>query len=258
MNLKGKNVLVTGGGGFGVGEGICRVLLSYGAKVIINERDDHKASIAGKKFPRAFTVVADVSKSSEVEMMFDLLGEKVGVLHGLVNNAGVGLNKPAHEATVHEFEELYDVDMKGVWLMSKFFVNQLLKNANKGNIVNISSVHAHATIPGFALYASAKSAVEGFTRGMAVELGKYDIRVNAVAPGYVHAQQNYELISKFTDNPEQWVEDLISKEQVLHKRIEPDECGNAVAFLLSDLSSCVTGQTLYVDGGNTIKLFGSI
>ncbi|WP_207515288.1 SDR family NAD(P)-dependent oxidoreductase [Longitalea luteola] len=258
MNLAGKNILVTGGGGFGVGEGICRVLLSNGATVIINERDGTNAAMAGKKFPEALTIVADVSKPSEVEAMFQQLSKKVRVLHGLVNNAGVGLNKPAHEATEQEFGELYDVDMKGVWLMSKFFVNQLLKNGSKGNIVNISSVHAHATISGYALYASAKSAVEGFTRGMAVELGKYDIRVNAVAPGYVHAQQNYALISKFTDDPEQWVEDLISKEQVLHKRIEPDDCGNAVAFLLSDASSCVTGQTLYVDGGNTIKLFGSI
>ncbi len=258
MDLKGRNILVTGGGGFGVGEGICQVLLSCGAHLIINEKNKEKAKIASAKFPDALTISADISKAHEVEDMFLYIGKEVGVLHGLVNNAGVGLNKPAHEATEKEFDSLYKVDIKGVWLISKFFVQQLLKNGSKGNIVNISSVHAHSTVPGYAIYASAKSAVEGFTRGMAVELGKNNIRVNAVAPGYVHAEQNYDLIRSFTANPEQWVEELILKEQVIPDKIQPRDCGNAVAFLLSDLSMSITGQTIYVDSGNTIKLFGSI
>lgn len=258
MDLKGKNILVTGGGGFGVGEGICKALLSCGAQLIINEKDHEKAETASKKFPGALTIAADISKTPEVEAMFRYIEKEVGVLHGLVNNAGVGLSKPAHEATEQEFDLLYSIDIRGVWLISKFFVQHLLKNGSTGNIVNISSVHAHSTISGYAIYASAKSAVEGFTRGMAVELGKHNIRVNAIAPGYVHAEQNYDLIRLLTDNPEQWVEDVILKEQVIPDKIQPEDCGYAVAFLLSDLSRSITGQTLYVDNGSTIKLFSSV
>lgn len=258
MNLTGKNILVTGGGGFGVGEGICQVLLSCGANLIINEMNDERAKIASTKYPEALTVSADISKALEAEQMFRDIADKVGVLHGLVNNAGVGLTKVAHEATEEDFDLLYNVDIKGVWLLSSLFVRQLLKNGSSGNIVNISSVHAHSTILGYAIYASAKSAVEGLTRGMAVELGKNNIRVNAVAPGYVHAEQNYDLIRSFTDDPEQWVEKLIQNEQAIPDKIQPRDCGNTVAFLLSDLSASITGQTIYVDRGTTIKLFGSI
>ena len=141
--------------------------------------------------------------------------------------------------------------------MSKFFTNHLLKNHSTGNIVNISSVHALATMLRYAIYASAKAAVEGFTRGMAVELGKYEIRVNAVAPGYVHAEQNYDLIKTWTDDPEQWVRNYIEKEQVIPHEIHPVDCGHTVAFLLSDLSRSITGQVIYVDNGSTIKLLSS-
>lgn len=142
-------------------------------------------------------------------------------------------------------------------MMSKFFVKQLLKNQSTGNIVNVSSVHAHSTMPGYAIYASAKSGVEGLTRGMAVELGKYNIRVNAIAPGYVHAEQNYDLMRTWTDDPEQWVQNYIRNEQVIQKEVQPEDCGTTVAFLLSDLSKSITGQTIYIDNGSTVKLLST-
>lgn len=258
MDLKGMNILVTGGGGFGVGEGLCSALLSSGARLIINEINEQKAQIAQKKFTEALAIAADISKADEIEAMFSRIEKELGMIHGLINNAGVGLSKPAQEATDNEFDNLYHVDVRGVWMVSKFFVNQLLKNHAHGNIVNVSSVHAHSTIPGYAIYASAKSAVEGLTRGMAVELGKYEIRVNAIAPGYVHAEQNYDLIKTWSDDPVQWAEDYVFKEQVIHKKVLPIDCGHAAAFLLSDLSRSITGQTIYVDAGNTIKLLGSV
>ena len=258
MDLKGKNILVTGGGGFGVGDGICGVLRACGARLLINELNDERAAAAAKKYPGALTKAADIGKAAELEALFAFAEKECGPLHGLVNNAGIGLSKAAHEATEQDFDKLYGVDVRGVWMASKLFVGQLLKHGITGNIVNVSSVHAHSTIPGYAIYASAKSAVEGLTRGMAVELGRQNIRVNAIAPGYVHAEQNYELLRSWTDQPEQWVEEYIFKEQVLHRKIEPEDCGHSVAFLLSDRSRCITGQTLYIDCGTTIKLLGSI
>jgi NAD(P)-dependent dehydrogenase (short-subunit alcohol dehydrogenase family) len=258
MELKGKNILVTGGGGYGVGDGVCQVLTACGARLVINEKDEEKAAVAARKYPGALTVAADIGNAREVEAMFAYLERECGVLHGLVNNAGIGLSRPAHEAGEEDFDRLYGIDVRGVWLASRLFAAQLLKAGVTGNIVNVSSVHARATIPGYAIYASAKAAVEGLTRGMAVELGPRNIRVNAIAPGYVHAEQNYALIRSWTEDPERWVEEYIFREQVIHRMIEPEDCGNAVAFLLSERSRCITGQTLYIDGGTTIKLLGSV
>jgi NAD(P)-dependent dehydrogenase (short-subunit alcohol dehydrogenase family) len=124
-----------------------------------------------------------------------------------------------------------------------------------GNIVNISSVHVNSTISKYALYAGCKSAVEGLTKGMSVELGPHNIRVNAVGPGYVHSDQNYALIGSWAKDPKQWVEDLKTDQQVLFFDIDPVDCGNVVAFLLSDLSRAVTGQTIYADNGSINLLY---
>lgn len=258
MNLKDKNILITGGAGYGVGSGIGKALSELGARLIINEKNEEKIGEALKAYPGAIPAIGDVSRYADVEAMFSRLEKEVGLIHGLVNNAGIGLSKPFHEASEEEFDNLYDVDVKGVWMMSKFFVRQLLKNNSPGSIVNVSSVHARSTISRYAIYAGAKSAVEGLTRGMAVELGKYEIRVNAIAPGYVHAEQNYDLLRTWTDDPEQWVRDYIENEQVIHRAIKAEDCGYTAAFLLSDLSRSITGQTIYVDNGDTIKLLGSL
>ncbi len=255
MNLTGKNILVTGGGGTGVGKGVCRILVERGATLILNELDLDDAKRAAKNYPGAIPVAADVSKGKEVTAMFRTIEQKAGTLHGLVNNAGIGLSKLAHKATEKEFNRLYDVDVKGIWQVSKAFVNRLIDSDQSGNIVNISSIHAHSTMARYAIYSSAKAAVEGLTRGMAVELGAHNIRVNAIAPGYVHAEQNYDLIKTWTDDPEKWEKDYIEEQQVLFRKIEPEDCGNVVVFLLSDLSKAVTGQTVYVDNGSTSLLY---
>ena len=258
LDLTGMNILVTGGGGVGVGAGICQALSQFGATVILNEASLEKAEEAAGKYQDAVPVGADVSKPAEVESMFKYIDSKVGMLHGLVNNAGVGLSRMAHEASEDDFDRLYGIDIKAVWRVSKLFANQLIDQTSAGNIVNISSVHARSTISGYAIYSSAKSAVEGLTRGMAVELGKYNIRVNAVGPGYVHAEQNYDLIKTWTDNPEKWVEGFVKDQQVLNFDIQPIDCGHLVAFLLSDLSKAITGQTVYVDAGSTSLFFNSV
>lgn len=255
LNFKNKNILVTGGGGVGVGAGICKVLSEMGATIILNELELSKSVEAAKRYKNAIPVAADISIESEVNSMFEKISNTVGPLHGLVNNAGIGLSKMAHEASTEEFDSLYNVDIKGVWMVSKAFAIKLLKDKNTGNILNISSAQANATMSGYAIYSSAKSAVEGLTRGMAVELGKYDVRVNAIGPGYVHAEQNYKLISTWTDDPEQWKYDVIHDHQVLTFEIQPEDCGNVAAFLLSDLSRAITGQTMYVDAGTTNMLY---
>ncbi|MEZ4825521.1 MAG: SDR family oxidoreductase [Bacteroidia bacterium] len=257
MNLQGKNILVTGGGGDGVGSGVCQAILNWGGNLFINEITEEKAEAAAQKYPGAVPVAADVSDMAQVEAMFARLNQQYGQMDGLVNNAGIGLSRLAHEASTEEFSHLYDVDIKGVWQMSKTFVGQLLPTGKPGAIVNISSVHAKATALRYAIYCSAKNAVEGLTKGMAVELGKHNIRVNAVGPGLVDAAQNYDLIRTWDPNPEKWIHDHTHDQQVLRHLIQAIDVGNTVAFLLSDMSRSITGQTLLVDNGMTLTLYNN-
>ncbi|WP_190809710.1 SDR family NAD(P)-dependent oxidoreductase [Flagellimonas sp. S3867] len=257
IDCSGKRYLVTGGAGIGVGAGICEAIAKSGGQIIINDLDSGKINEALEKYPNAIGVPCDVSIPNEVDDMFAFINKEYGVVHGLVNNAGIGLRKRAHNTTESEFDQLYNIDVKGVWLMAKAFANQLIANNQIGHLVNISSVHAHATTLNHAIYSSAKMAVEGLTRGMSVELGEYGIRCNAVAPGYVDSEQGREAIATWSDNPKQWEEQQRDEYQSLKHFISPRDCGNAVVFLLSDLARSITGQTLIVDGGFTNLLYGN-
>lgn len=255
MDLRHLKVLVTGGGGTGVGSGICAALDEFGATLIINELDLEKAEVAAAKYKHAIAVQADLRDDQQVASMFGQIATQVGPINGLVNNAGIGLVKPMHEIEEAEFENLYNVNVKGMWRVSKYFVRQLMEHQQSGNIVNVSSVHGFASQPNYSTYASSKSAIEGFTRALAFELGRYNIRCNAIGPGYVHAEQNFDLIRKFAPDPEQWVQDFINEQQMLQRFVDPLDCGYTAAFLLSNLSRSITGQTIYVDGGTTAMLF---
>ncbi len=257
QDLKGKNILITGGGGNGLASGICKALDQNGAQLIINDVSENHFTNLKDKYPHAVFIQADISRAEEVEKMFEEIEKTVGKLDGLVNNAGIGLVEYAHKVDSIGFDKLYDVDVKGLWQVSKNFVNHLLKHDHLGNIVNVTSIHVLKTVGKYALYSSAKSAVEGLTRGMAVELGKNNIRVNSVGPGFVHSDQNIHLLQSLTDDPEKWVDDHVNHYQVVNRVMEPVKCGNVIAFLLSQLSEGVTGQSIYVDHGTSLMLYGN-
>lgn len=270
MTLTDKTILVTGAAGNGVGAGVCRAITEAGGRLVVNalsaEETDRAVSVHGAV--AGFT--ADVSVEAEVERMFSGIAHSVGRLDGVVNNAGVGLDRRLLDTTMAEYERLEAVDLRGVWLVSRAFARQAADGgesesggerggerggATGGSIVNISSVHATATMSGYSLYAAFKAGVEGLTRGLAAELGGQRIRCNAVAPGYVHSEQNVELIAGWTDDPAGWVKAHTQLQQALPRELEPIDCGWAVAFFLSDMSRAITGQVLRVDAGLTTLLY---
>ena len=255
IDLTGQSILVTGGAGTGVGSGVCDALAAAGAHLLINDVRIPEAEATAQKYPRASAIPGDISQPDDVQRMFATIKEKHGVVHGLVNNAGVGLTKPFHEVEVSEFDHLYGINVRGLWLMSRAFVQQLREAKAEGSIVNVSSIHAKAASDNYVLYASTKAAVEALTRGMAIELGRQGVRCNAIAPGYVHAEQNYDLLKKISHDPHAWVETYRTDYQTSPTLIEARDCGNVVAFLLSELSQAVTGQVIYVDRGLTSMLF---
>lgn len=257
IDLKGKNILVTGGAGDGLGQGICEAVDQAGGRVIVNDLTLEMARKAAKNYNNALPVVGDVSKADDVNRMFERIKDECGTIHGVVNNAGIGLGKNAIDASESEVDRLYEVDVKGIWMVCRAFVKQLLAAGEVGNIVNVSSVQSIATMHRMAVYAGLKSAVNGLTRGLAVELGQYNIRCNAVAPGLVYSEQSLHMIGKWTPDPAKWMEDHKTDHQCLNFFTTARDCGNVVVFLLSDLSRSITGQTICVDNG-TINLLYNI
>lgn len=257
MDLNGKNILVTGGAGDGIGQGICEAIDHAGGRLLINDLTIEMAKGAAKKYKNAYAVEGDISKTEEVSRMFDKIKNEVGVIHGVVNNAGIGLGKYAIEAEKSEVDHLYDVDVKGIWMVSREFVKQLLASKEVGHIVNISSIHAFTTMHRMAIYSSAKAAVNGLTRGLAIELGQYNIRCNAIAPGMIYSEQSVNTIIRWSPDPIKWMKDHKTDHQCLDYFTTSRDCGNVAVFLLTDLSRSITGQTLYVDGGATNLLYNN-
>lgn len=257
IDLKGKNILVTGAAGDGLGQGICEAVDQSGGRVIVNDLTIEMAEGAAQKYKNALAFEGDISKAEDVSRMFEKIKEECGTIHGVVNNAGIGLGKNAIEAEEREVDRLYEVDVKGIWMVCRAFVKQLLASGDVGNIVNISSIQAFATMHRMAIYAGLKSAVNGMTRGLAVELGQYGIRCNAIAPGLVYSEQTLSMIGKWTPDPGKWIEDHKTDHQCLDFFTSARDCGNVVIFLLSDLSRSITGQTICVDNGTTNLLYNN-
>jgi len=257
IDLTGKNILVTGGAGDGLGHGICEAVDQSGGRVIVNDLTPEMAREAAHKYNNAIAIEGDISKSDDISRMFDRIKEECGMIHGVVNNAGIGLGKNAIDASESEVDRLYEVDVKGIWMVCRAFVKQLLAAGEDGNIVNISSIQSIATMHRMAIYAGLKSAVNGMTRGLAVELGQYNIRCNAIAPGLVYSEQTINMIGKWTPDPEKWIEDHKTDQQCLNFFTTARDCGNVAVFLLSDLSRSITGQTICVDNGTTSMLYNN-
>ena len=261
IDLAGRNVLITGAAGdSGVGVGVVMAVLEAGGRAIINDRDATRLAEAKVRFPAAEVFQADISSAAEVEAMMREITERVGTVHHLVNNAGVGLHKAPHLCEEADFDTLVGIDFRGTWLVTRAWLRHVLGDGEDPRVasasaVNISSVHAQKAMAGYALYAGAKGAVDSFTRGLAVHYGKHGIRFNAVAPGYVHSDQNIDLIRNWTDDPAAWVADLLQNQQATPAVIDPVDVGRVVAFLLSGTSRAMSGQILTVDAGSTALLY---
>ncbi|MFZ4780457.1 MAG: SDR family NAD(P)-dependent oxidoreductase [Terrimicrobiaceae bacterium] len=260
MNLQNKRVLITGATGTsGVGFGAVQAVLEAGGLPIINGRSPEKLAEARERFPEADTVLGDIAKAEDVARMFDELAGRHDRIDCLVNNAGIGLHKAPHDCEEADFDNLVGVDFRGTWLVTRAWLRHLLNRNDEAEFpasaVNVSSVHAQKTMPGYGLYAGAKGAVDSFTRGLAVHYGKNGIRFNGVAPGYVHSDQNMDLVRNWTDDPAGWVNELVQNHQVTPQPIDPISIGRIIVFLLSDAASAISGQTITADAGNTALLF---
>lgn len=247
MRLAGMHVFVTGGSQ-GIGAAIVREAALAGARVSFGDIQDeagerYAQELRKEGFEVHFTH-CDVGNLESVEVAHKNIVEKFGMVHGLVNNAGVNSNVDPVEMTTEEWDRFFNVDLKSVWHTARCILPAMRK-ANKGAIVNIASIHARMTFPKFFPYAAAKSGVIGLTRNLALDEGEYNIRTNAVSPGYT--------LTPILENWFQSVDEAqrmeALKPQPLKRFAQPSEIAKVVIFLLSDDASFVNGADWIVDGG---------
>jgi 3-oxoacyl-[acyl-carrier protein] reductase len=246
--LDGRVAIVTGGAK-GLGKAFCFALAKEGAKVVMaaHHLDTDEAKQAAKDIEAkgGMTVEVDVTDEASTKAMAEKAFKKFGRIDILVNNAafyyGVG-RKAFYEVSPEDWDKAMAVGAKGPWLCAKA-VFPYMKEQKKGKIINLSSDTAFGPTKGMINYITSKAAVVGITRVLAGELGKYNICVNAIAPGY-------------TDTPASWTIGDVSKFDTsttpLGRVGKPEDMVGAVVFFASDDSDFISGQTLIIDGGRRV------
>lgn len=240
----GKVALVTGASK-GVGKGVALQLARHGANVVVNYNSDLKGAEATAEEIRGMGVAAivvqgNVGVAAEVESMFATVIKEFGRLDILVNNAGVQTWKALLELSEAEWDHVLDTNLKGCFLCTQQAA-RIMKDHGGGRIINIGSGCNKVAFPRLVNYTASKGGVEQFTKVSAVELGKYGIRVNCVAPGAVEIERTKEEAGDYAGT---W-----AGVTPLGRVGTPMDIGRAVVFFCGELSDFVTGQTLYVDGG---------
>lgn len=253
MKLKDKVSLVTGGGK-GIGGGICLSLAREGADIVVNFNQSQKQAedvvARVKKVGRqAVAIRADVSKKEEVDQMIDEALSRFGRIDVLVNNAAI--TPPSHsflELKEEIWDRTIDINLKGVFLCSQRVAREMIKQNIKGKIINISSVCGFLVQRGLVHYNASKSGLNSMTKTMCLELSPYGITVNCIAPGAVEVDRTRDGL-RDPSCSEKW-QNIIP----VGRWGQPEDIGRVVVFLASDDASFISGETIYVDGGQSVQL----
>jgi len=246
----GKVVLVTGGNA-GIGRATARQFAKLGAQVVVSGRRETEGHAVVAEIEelggKALFVKTDVSKESDVKAMVERTLATFGRLDCAFNNAGIEQAlTPLPDQTEETYDQIMDVNVKGVWLSLKHEIPAMLQNGG-GAIVNNSSV---AGLIGFAtapIYAASKHAVAGLTKSVALEYAKQNVRVNAVAPGAIETR----MFRDFATAPE--VRQMLESAHPIGRIGRPEEIASTVIWLCSNDASFVTGQIFPIDGGYTAQ-----
>jgi NAD(P)-dependent dehydrogenase (short-subunit alcohol dehydrogenase family) len=252
LSLERRVVVVAGAAGGGIGTTVTRMVAEAGATVIAVSRskenlDDHIVPLVQRGLP-IVPVAADVATEDGVATAIEQAQRADGELHGLVNVAGGAAPEtwmPSTRVTRGDWRDLFTHNLETAFFMSQAVAAELRTQKRHGSIVSISSISGMNTAPFHIAYGTAKAAVVAMTRTMALELAEAGIRVNAVAPGVTETAASGTYVEADPDRDRRAI--------AMGRRGRPEEQAGPILFLLSDLSSYITGQTLLVDGGLDLK-----
>jgi NAD(P)-dependent dehydrogenase (short-subunit alcohol dehydrogenase family) len=244
-SLEGKVAVVTGAAQ-GIGRAIAEGLAAEGARVVV--ADLRGAEDAAAAFPGGLGIECDVASEQDVQGLADVVGERCGGVDILVNNAGLYASlemRPFDRIPLDEWRQVMDVNVASMFLTCRALV-PLMRERGGGKIVNISSGTPFRGVPFLLHYVTSKGAIVAFTRALAKELGRDNVLVNCVAPGFTIStgvQEHPEVIEALRD--------VSVAARTLQRDQVPDDVVGAVVFLCSSQSDFVTGQTIVIDGGQT-------
>ena len=242
--LEGKTVLITGGSR-GIGKGIVKVLIENGANVAFTYASSSGPALElseklNSNKTKCISYKSDASIFSDCEKLIENVINDFGNIDALINNAGITKDNLLMRMSEEDYDRVMEVNMKSVFNMTKACQRTFLKN-RRGSIINMSSVVGVKGNAGQSNYAASKSAIIGFSKSIALELGSRNIRCNVIAPGFIKT----EMTDKLSEEVIQAWNDNIP----LKRPGESEDVANLCLFLASDLSNYITGQVINVDGG---------
>lgn len=248
-----RSYVVTGGGR-GVGRAIVERLLEDGHSVVALELDSSALAWVETHAAdsRVMSVVGDASDEAVAKEALER-AQNAGTFSGWVNNAAIFRDASVHTTSADKVFELISLNLKPVVVGCTVAIRSFLEADTKGSIINISSHQAGRAVPGCLPYVTAKSAVEGMTKALAVEYGARGVRVNTVALGSISTERYEDYLSQQTPEAVEHIESEIRALQPLGRVGQASEVADAVAYLLSDAASFITGITMPVDGGRSVR-----
>jgi NAD(P)-dependent dehydrogenase (short-subunit alcohol dehydrogenase family) len=243
----GKKVAIVTGGGSGLGFAIAQKFTENGIVTVIAGRDTEKLSKAKQQLGElCFAMQCDVADLKSIPDFVQNVLTQFGRIDILVNNAGINMKKEFTDVTDEDFQTILATNVTAVFSLSREVVKYMLTK-NAGCIINISSMAAQYGLPKVIAYSASKTAIDGMTRAMAVELSPKGIRVNAIAPGFIYSAMTEKALNS---DPERKAK-VFGRTPMGHMG-QPEDIGNAALYLASDAAKYVTGVVLPIDGGNSI------
>ncbi len=240
IDLKNLNIILTGATGV-IGNSIIEKLISAGSTVLATGTNEEKLKLIQQKYKNLNVLKFDISNHKNIDKFVEdcssILSNRIDVL---INNAGITHDNLSIKMKEEEWKRVIDVNLTSTFLISKNVIRKMIKSKS-GKIINITSVVGHSGNIGQANYAASKAGIIAMSKSLALEYGKKNITINSVSPGFILS----EMTNKISEDHTELLKSRIS----LNKFGKPEDVANTVAFLSSNLSDYITGETIHVNGG---------
>tara|TARA_B100001093_G_C26714404_1_gene964983 strand:+ start:323 stop:1054 length:732 start_codon:yes stop_codon:yes gene_type:complete len=239
MNLKNKKILITGATG-GIGNSLVKKFYNLGSSILATGTNGEKLKNLKTNYPNILIDRFKLDEHDKIENFIESSSEKLGGLDILVNNAGITLDNLSIRLTQDNWKKVLDINLTSTFLMCKYAIKKMLKNKN-GKIINITSIVGHTGNLGQANYSASKAGIVAFSKSLAIEYAKKNININCVSPGFIKTDMTDKINEEFKKM-------LISK--IPSGSLgSGEDVSNCVAFLSSDMSKYINGETIHVNGG---------
>ena len=239
MNLKNKKVIITGATG-GIGNSLVEKFNNFGSKIVATGTNEEKLNSLKKIYPNIIVEKFKLNEHDKIENFIEIINEKLGGLDILINNAGITLDNLSIRLNEENWKKVLDINLTSSFLMCKYAIKKMLKK-KYGKIINITSIVGHTGNLGQANYAASKAGIIAFSKSLAIEYAKKNININCISPGFIKTEMTDKISEEF--------------KKILISKIPSGNLGsgedvsNCVAFLASDMSKYINGETIHVNGG---------